>query len=278
MNVLVLPFPEIGPIALEIGPLSIRWYGLAYMAGLLLGWMYIRSLLKNERLWSPKPAFDVDLVDDLLIWTTLGVVIGGRVGFFLFYEPTVLLKDPSQFFYIWNGGMAFHGGLLGTGLAFYLFARRNKISFFSVMDVAAAAVPIGLFFGRMANFINAEIVGKVTNVPWAMVFPGAGPEPRHPTQLYEAALEGIVLFLVLRYFTHSRLSLTRPGETVGIFLIGYGLARIFAEIFKEHDHEQFFTVEPISAGMVYSLPMVLLGIYFYWHAQKNSQDVEKPAT
>lgn len=271
MNLFVLPFPAFDPIALELGPVSLRWYGLAYMSGLLIGWYYIRKLLSDKHLWNGKPPFSPDLADDLLIWTTLGVVIGGRLGFIFLYEPSFFIQHPMEVFAVWHGGMAFHGGLMGSIFAIYLFARRHNVPFFSLTDIAAAAVPIGLFFGRLANFINAEIVGKVSNVPWAMVFPNAGAAPRHPTQLYEAGLEGIVLFLILRFFTHKRLALNSPGMTGSIFLMGYGTARILVEFFKEHDHAQFFTFGPISTGMVYSLPMILLGMYLYKWAAKNQK-------
>lgn len=273
MNLLVLPYPVINEIAVDFGFISIRWYGLAYMFGLLLGWLYIRRLLNNAELWPQyKPAgapIKAHQSDDMLIWVTLGVVIGGRLGFVLLYEPSYFIKNPLEVFFIWHGGMAFHGGLLGAGAALALFARRNKAPVLSIFDLAAAAVPIGLFFGRIANFINGEIFGRVTTVPWAMVFPEGGPDPRHPSQLYEAFLEGIVLFFILRLLTHRKGALATPGRVTGVFLIGYGCARIFVEYFKEYDPQQFFTLWPITAGMVYSVPMILLGLYFLRQAKTN---------
>lgn len=268
MNMLVLPFPNISEVALQLGPISVRWYGLAYMVGLLGGWYYIRKLLTTKPLWKNTSAFSADLVDDLLLWTTLGVVVGGRLGHVLLYSPDFFLANPLKILFIWEGGMSFHGGLLGTGIAFYLFSKRHNIDVHTVMDVGAAAVPIGLFFGRVANFINAEIIGKVTDVPWAFIFPGTDNQPRHPVQLYEAFLEGIVLFFVLRFFTHKRFALSRPGETVGLFLMGYGIARSFAEIFKDTNQDHLFTYGLIKPGMIYSIPMILLGLYFYRRAQK----------
>ncbi|MFY9877575.1 MAG: prolipoprotein diacylglyceryl transferase, partial [Rhodomicrobium sp.] len=202
-----------------------------------------------------------------LFWATLGTVIGGRLGFFLFYEPAMLFSHPLQFFRIWEGGMAFHGGILGVGLAIWLFGRRNRIPVRSLMDLSAAVVPFGLFFGRIANFINGEIYGRLSGVPWAVEFParvlakGDAFGPRHPTQLYEAALEGAVMFFLLRYFTHSRLSLRSPGLTTGVFLMAYGVFRIVAEYFKQWDMAQFFTTAHFSEGVVYSLPMIALGAY-----------------
>ncbi|MCB1548622.1 MAG: prolipoprotein diacylglyceryl transferase, partial [Hyphomicrobiaceae bacterium] len=186
---LVIPYPAIDPIALQLGPISVKWYGIAYLAGLVLGWLYIKQLLRTERLWpSGKPALEADDIDDLLLWMTLGVVVGGRLGNVLLYHPGYYLKNPLEIFALWHGGMSFHGGLIGSVLAIWLFARRRKVATLTVGDLCAAAVPIGIFFGRIANFINAEIVGRPSNVPWAMVFPGAGPVPRHPSQLYEAGL------------------------------------------------------------------------------------------
>jgi phosphatidylglycerol---prolipoprotein diacylglyceryl transferase len=194
-------------------------------------------------------------------------VIGGRLGFVLLYEPSLFLSQPLRIFSVWEGGMAFHGGLIGVIVAVVLFARINGVRILSLGDVTAAVVPIGLFFGRIANFINGEVYGRLTDVPWAVDFPprvlspGDSPGPRHPTQLYEALLEGIVLFLVLRFFTHSRLSLKRPGLTAGVFLGGYALARIGVEFFKEWDYGQFFTSRYVSEGMIYSLPMLVFGVY-----------------
>ena len=268
MDLMAIAFPFDNPVAIHLGPLAIRWYGLAYMAGLLLGWLYMRRLCADERLWGGPAPMRPEQTDDFLFWATIGTVIGGRLGFFLFYEPGMLFSHPLQFLRIWEGGMAFHGGLLGVGLAILLFARRNRIPVRSLMDLSAAVVPFGLFFGRIANFINGEIYGRLSDVPWAVEFParvlakGDLFGPRHPTQLYEAALEGVALFFLLRFFTHSRLSLRSPGLTTGVFLMAYGVFRIVAEYFKEWDMAQFFTTAHFSEGVVYSLPMIALGAYF----------------
>ena len=265
MSVLVIPYPAIDPVALQLGPLAIKWYGLAYVAGLLLGWLYIKHLLKTTSLWRDgKPPFAPEIADDLFVWVALGVVIGGRLGNVLLYEPSHYLHNPLEIFQIWRGGMAFHGGMLGTILAMWLFARRMKVPALSVMDLVAAAVPIGIFFGRVANFINAEVIGSVSTVPWAMVFPGAGPEPRHPAQLYEAALEGLALFLVLRWLTHGRGALRTPGLVGGAFLVGYGVFRIFSEIFKIDEYRQILGSLPLTSGMAYSIPMVIGGLVAIW--------------
>ncbi len=282
MELMAIAFPFNDPVAIHLGPLSIRWYGLAYMAGLLLGWFYMRRLCQEEQLWGGPSPVKPYQADDFLFWATLGTVLGGRLGFFLFYEPGMLLKNPLQFFQIWQGGMAFHGGLLGVGLAIWLFARRQHIPLRSLMDLSAAVVPFGLFFGRIANFINGEIYGRLTDIPWAVEFPsrlllkGDLPGPRHPTQLYEALLEGVAMFFLLRFFTHSRRAFLSPGLTAGIFLMAYGVFRILAEYFKEWDTAQFFTTAYFSEGVVYSLPMIALGAYLAASAKKAPAKASAP--
>jgi phosphatidylglycerol:prolipoprotein diacylglycerol transferase len=279
MHPLAIPYPEIDPTALRLGPLSVKWYGLAYMAGLLLGWVYIKQLLRMDRLWpGGNPPFAPERVDDLLLMMTVGVLLGGRLGYVLFYEPRFFLAHPVQIPAVWNGGMSFHGALLGSVLAILWFARRAGVNAWSVMDLCAAATPMGLFFGRLANFINAELWGRPTSVPWAMVFPGAGPEARHPSQLYEAFLEGLVLFAVLAWLTRARLALKRPGFTAGAFLLGYGLARSICEYFREPDPGHILTFGPFTAGIVYSIPMVLAGIWMLREATRRTPaaaDVEQ---
>ena len=282
MDQMAIAFPFSDPVAIHIyGQFGIRWYGLAYMAGLLLGWYYMRRLCEDKQLWGGPVPMQPHQADDFLFWATVGVVLGGRTGYFLFYEPGSLLKNPLQFFEIWAGGMAFHGGLLGVGLAVWLFARRERIPVRALMDLAAAATPFGLFFGRIANFVNAEMYGRLTDVPWAVEFPvkamlkGDLPVPRHPTQIYEALLEGVVMFALLRFFTHSRRSFMSPGLTTGVFLMAYGAFRIFAEYFKEPDksdwlgtHYDWFTAHYLSIGMLYSLPMIAYGAYLAATAKK----------
>jgi len=265
MKLMAIPFPGIDPVAIALGPVHIRWYGLAYLTGLVLGWLYMRRLLGTPERWRGGPPMRTEQADDFLLWATLGTVIGGRLGFILLYEPGLFLRDPLRIFSVWEGGMAFHGGVIGVTLAIALFARVNKIPFLSLGDLTTAAVPFGLFFGRLANFINGEVYGRLTDVPWAVEFPAAVLDaghafgPRHPTQLYEAFLEGVVLFLVLRYFTHARHSLRQPGFTAGLFLFGYAIARIGVEFFKQWDYQQFFTTAYVSEGMIYSLPMLICG-------------------
>jgi phosphatidylglycerol:prolipoprotein diacylglycerol transferase len=260
MSPFVLPYPAIDPVAFHVGPLSIKWYGLAYVAGLLLGWLYMKRLVADGRLWpGGKPPFNPALADDLFLWVAAGVVVGGRLGHVLLYEPAYYAQFPLEIFKVWHGGMAFHGGMVGTIVAMWLFARRHNIVPLTIMDVVAACVPFGLFFGRLANFVNSEVVGSVSNVPWAMVFPGWGPDPRHPSQLYEAALEGIALFLILRWLTHSRHALGTPGVVGGAFLMGYGAFRIFCEFFKYEEFRAVVGDGVLTMGMLYSVPMLFIG-------------------
>ena len=272
MNLFALPFPMIDPIAFELGPVTIRWYGLAYMAGLLLGWYYIRLLIQNDRLWrGSKPPVTAEKVDDLLLWVTLGVVLGGRFGFVVLYEPGYFIANPSEILAIWHGGMSFHGGLLGVCLACFLFARKHGVPFFSLSDILSAAAPIGLFFGRLANFINSEHFGRPTDVAWGMVFPNGGPDVRHPSQLYEAALEGIAIFLFLRFLSHNQHELKSPGTITGAFFIGYGCVRIFCEIFRVPEAVHAFNFGPLTTGQVYSIPMIIAGIIFLQLAKRDQR-------
>ncbi|HJN59860.1 MAG TPA: prolipoprotein diacylglyceryl transferase [Alphaproteobacteria bacterium] len=252
---LALAFPNLDPVIVSFGPVAIRWYALAYVVGLVLGWRYIRHLAKGA-----VPGLDKRSADDFLVWCTLGVIIGGRLGYVIFYQPGHFIDHPGQIPVVWQGGMSFHGGMLGVIGALFLFARLRKINPLSVADAAACAVPIGLFFGRAANFINGELYGRASDVSWAMVFPGGGPEPRHPSQLYEAFLEGLVLFAILTALTFILRAGRRPGLLTGVFLIGYGLSRIVVELFREPD-AFLGTFGGISMGQILSLPMLLIGLY-----------------
>lgn len=270
MAPLAIQFPDIDPVAIAIGPIAIKWYGLAYLAGLVLGWLYIKRLLSTPSIWANGAApFEPAKVDDLLFYMTIGVVVGGRLGSVLLYEPGHYLRNPLEIFEIWKGGMAFHGALLGCGAAIWLFARQHGVGVFSTMDVCAAAVPLGLFFGRIANFINGELWGRPTDVPWAMIFPGAQivfpdiePTGRHPSQLYEAAAEGLLLFLALRLATHVFGALKSPGRTVGLFLVGYAIARSTCELFRQFDPLHALSAYGLTPGIVYCIPMFLLGLWF----------------
>ena len=259
---LALPFPAIDPVLIQIGPFAIRWYALAYIVSLLLGWQLVRWLAALR-----PPVMTREQVDDLLVWVTLGVILGGRLGYVFFYKPGYYLFHPLEAFALWHGGMSFHGGLIGVLLAGYLFARRHGLHPLRVGDLVATATPIGLFFGRLANFINGELFGRPSDVPWAMVFPHGGPLPRHPSQLYEAVLEGLVLFCVLLACARSPAVRSRPGLLGGIFLAGYALARIVAEMFREPDAHLGFLLAGATMGQLLSLPVLLLGLFLIVRAR-----------
>ncbi len=267
-----LPFPDIDPVIVQIGPLAIHWYGLAYVVGILFGWWYSKRIVTNPRLW-PEGATPMrpEDIDDFLVWAAIGIVLGGRVGYILFYDFSRYLANPLDIFAVWQGGMSFHGGFAGTTLAMILFARSRGISVWTMFDVVAAGVPVALGLVRITNFINAELWGRPTDVPWAFIFPNAGPDGRHPSQLYEAALEGVVLFLVLRLLTHVFLKLKAPGFVSGAFVTGYGLSRIFVEFFREPDQQLGYLAGGwLTMGMILSTPMVLVGLWAMWRAQRHA--------
>ncbi len=276
----VLAYPAIDPVFLQIGPIALRWYGLAYVCGILCGWLYGRHLVGTPRLWpgGVSPITKTD-IDDFIVWITLGIVLGGRIGSILFYDFARIVEDPLSALRIWEGGMSFHGGLIGVTIAMILFCRTHKVPLFSLIDIVAASVPFGLFFGRIANFINGELWGAPSTVPWAMVFPSGGPEPRHPSQLYEAALEGIVLFLVLRLLTHHFKMLGRPRFVGGAFIFLYGCARIAVEFVRVPDIQLGYLLGTgwLTMGMVLSLPMLAVGLWAFATARPRAYEPKPTA-
>ena len=272
MPLFALPFPVIDPVLIEIGPVPIRWYALAYIAGLLLGWWLMRRLSAQEQLWDGRPRPSIVSLDDLLVYAALGVVLGGRVGYVLFYNLDYFLAHPASIPAVWEGGMSFHGGLVGATFGIWLFARREKVPMLTVADLCSAVVPLGIFFGRLANFIKPELWGRVSDVDWAMVFPdpAAGPFPRHPSQLYEAATEGVLLFVVLMWAVRMG-ALKRPGLVTGLFGLGYGLSRIFCEFFREPDPQLGFLFGSATMGMLLSLPLVIAGLIFITRAWRAKE-------
>ena len=279
----MIPFPDIAPeiftITLGGFSFSLRWYALAYLAGLILGWRLIVAMMRRPALWGGTPPTAPDRVDDLLTWVILGVILGGRLGFVLFYEPAYYLSNPGQILQVWQGGMSFHGGFAGVIVATWAWSRSQGVPVLRLADAMAVVAPIGIFFGRIANFINAELWGRPTDLPWGVVFPGeaaqtcpgiVGPCARHPSQLYEAVLEGLLLGLILLVLVRAG-GLRRPGLAFGVFLAGYGLARMFVELFRVAD-AQFITpdnplghvlggpVIGLTMGQTLSLPMVLIGL------------------
>lgn len=261
----ILPYPEIDPVIVSLGPVAIRWYGLAYAVGLLLGWRYVLRLNRG-----PAALLQKKQVDDLLIWMALGVIIGGRLGSVLFYNLPYYIEHPIEILMVWHGGMSFHGGVLGVIVALLIFARWVAVPFLRLTDLVVAAIPIGLFFGRLANFINAELYGRATEVPWAMVFPSDPAHlPRHPSQLYEAGLEGVVLFLLLAWLAWRTGAYRRPGLLSGVFLIGYGVVRSLVELVRQPDQQLGFFVAGSTMGQWLSLPMLLGGLVLVWVALKR---------
>ena len=255
----IIPYPAINPILIAIGPFAVRWYALAYIVGIVAGWFYARTIIVSQRLWGGPAPFTVLDFDDFVIWITLGIILGGRTGYVLFYNLPFFAAHPIQIVQLWNGGMSFHGGVIGCAVAIILFAVRRRIPMLSLADVTTAVAPIGLFLGRLANFINGELWGRPTDVPWGMVFPNGGPIPRHPSQLYEAALEGVVLFLVLGILVRAG-ALKRPGVVTGAFALGYGVARITCEFFREPDVQLGFLWGGFTMGMLLCIPLILGGI------------------
>ncbi len=300
-----LPYPEISPVVFKLGPFALRWYSLAYIGGIALGWWYLTRLLKNARLWPAEGGAPINRaqLDDVVFWFAIGVIAGGRLGYVFFYEPALII-EPWEFIganmgagllktligwipippliMLWKGGMSFHGGLIGVTLAGLLFARKSKVNALSLGDLFACATPIGLFFGRLANFINAELYGRPWDGPWAMHFPirneyGAIAEYtvlRHPSQLYEAMLEGVVLFTIIRLATHVFGLLKKPGATIGLFLAGYAASRILVENFREPDaHMPEFPLG-LTMGMLLSAPMLLLGVWLIWRTRTKAAPTE----
>jgi len=249
----MLNYPNIDPVALQLGPLAVHWYGLMYLVGFAAAWW-----LGNRRAKQPHSGWTSEMVSDLIFYGAVGVILGGRIGYKLFYDFSGFVADPVSLLKIWEGGMAFHGGLLGVIIALWLFARKYKKSFFQIADFTAPLVPIGLAAGRIGNFINGELWGRTTDGPWGMVFPGAGELPRHPSQLYQFALEGVALFLILWFYSRK----PRPAMAVsGLFLIGYGSFRFIVEFARQPDeHIGFIAFHWLTMGQLLSLPMIIAGI------------------
>jgi phosphatidylglycerol---prolipoprotein diacylglyceryl transferase len=260
MPFLLIDFPVFDPIAIAIGPFAIRWYALAYICGIVIGWIYARQMIKSEKLWGGPAPITLPQMDDFILWVTLGIIVGGRTGYVLFYNLPFFIQHPAEIFELWKGGMSFHGGFLGCVVAVMWFARRNHVPILSLGDMTTAVAPIGLFLGRLANFINSELWGRPADpsLPWAIVFPNGGPLPRHPSQLYEAGLEGIVLFTILAVMIRMG-ALKRPGLVLGSFILIYGIARIIGEHFREPDPQLGFLWGGLTMGMLLSVPMVIVG-------------------
>jgi phosphatidylglycerol---prolipoprotein diacylglyceryl transferase len=275
MPLFALPFPAINPVLVQLGPLAIRWYALAYIAGLIIGWAILRRVVANDGLWGGAARPSRDSLDDLLAYCAVGVIIGGRLGNVLFYDPEYYFSHPAEIFKLWEGGMAFHGGVIGALAGIVLFARRYKTPALTVMDLVAVVAPIGLFFGRIANFIKPELWGRPTDVAWAIIFPGSDGQPRHPSQIYEALLEGLVLFIVLAILAR-RGTLRRPGLITGAFAALYGVARIFCEFFRDPDPRLEDLGNGLTMGMLLSTPLVIIGLGLIgWSLQRHGGSNER---
>jgi len=260
-----LPFPNFDPVLIHIGPIAIRWYALAYIAGIILAWRYAVAMCRNLKLWRGTAPIATDReIDDLVLWITLAILVGGRLGSILFYSTDLIWTDPLEILKPWHGGMSFHGALIAVVIALFWYSRVHKINVVRLGDLTAPCVPFGLFFGRLANFINGELWGRPTTLPWGIIFPRAGPGPRHPSELYEAGLEGIALFLILRYGTHAARLLPRRGALTGLFLTFYGLFRISLENVREPDRGMPNFPFGLTMGMILSIPMVIAGLAFLY--------------
>jgi len=268
MPLLVIPYPAFDPVLVRFGPLAIHWYALAYIFGILVGWAYARLLIHSEKLWGGKAPMTVADFDDFVLWVTLGIIMGGRIGYVLFYNLPHFIAHPLEIFELWNGGMSFHGGFIGCVLAVLLFGYKRGISVLSLGDITCAVGPIGLFLGRIANFINGELWGRPTDVPWAVIFPNGGLEPRHPSQLYEATLEGLLLLAALTVLI-QRGALRRPGLIIGCFAVGYAAVRTFCEFFREPDVQLGFLFGGATMGQLLSAPLFLAGVAFIIYALKE---------
>ena len=260
-------YPTINPIALALGPFKIHWYGIAYVAGILLGWLCCRQVIKR-----PGYSLSQKLLDDFIPWATLGIIAGGRLGHVLFYGGSYYLENPLEIFMIWRPGMSFHGGLLGVAAVLWWYTKKHQLKLFDLSDVIVVGVPLGLCFGRLANFINAELVGRVTDSPWGMVFPGAGPLPRYPSQLFEAALEGVLLWFLMMFFAYRPQAQRPSGFLSGVFLIAYGIARFVCEYFREPELYYGSMADYITYGQLLTLPLIAGGFALLWkstHARSS---------
>lgn len=271
-SALLLSFPNIDPVIFQIGPIALRWYSLAYMLGVVGGWWYLGVLDRRTT-----PFFTTEQRDDVILWAIAGIILGGRLGYVLFYNFGYFVQNPSEILQVWQGGMSFHGGTIGVTFAFWLYARKNAMRWVPLMDRIACVTPIGLFFGRISNFINGELYGRTTDAYFGMVFPNGGTLPRHPSQLYEAALEGLAVGLILWFIATKRNALGFAGRCSGIFLCGYSVSRFFIEYFREPDAHLGFILGHLSMGQLLCIPMVLLGIWLIMTSSKRPVEAREVA-
>ncbi len=264
-----LSFPSISPIMLSLGPIEIRWYSLAYIVGFLFSWIYIKRLSINKSLYDRKLSFDSKLVDDLVFYSVIGLIIGARLGYIIFYNLEFYLTNPLNILYVWEGGLSFHGGLIGIIIAALYTSKIYKTKFFELSDLICVSAPVGIFLGRISNFINGELYGRPSSVLFGIVFPNADDQYRHPSQLYEAFLEGLILFFILNICVFLFRALSRPGYISGLFLLLYGIFRFVVEFSREPDIQIGYVYNFLTMGMILSLPMILFGIIIITIASKN---------
>jgi phosphatidylglycerol:prolipoprotein diacylglycerol transferase len=258
-----MPFPHFDPVALSFGPIVIRWYALAYVAGLVSGWQWCMVMARQDKN-APRP----ELYDEFLTWAVAGVLLGGRLAYILFYNFNQYLADPFEALRVWHGGMSFHGGMIGVIFAAYLFTRKKKIPFFAFTDLLACVTPIGLGLGRLANFVNGELYGRITDVPWGIIFPRGGALPRHPSQLYEAATEGLLLLIIMFFLSRQPKIRARTGILSGVFLTLYGVMRFGIEFFREPDSQLGFLFAGATMGQLLCLPMIVVGVIIIVYAMR----------
>ncbi len=268
----VLTFPDIDPVLFSIGPFAVRWYALAYIVGLIFGIWYMKRLVSNPKLWAgTTPSATAKQIDDFFLLAMIGVVLGGRIGYLLFYGWTQIQSDPLYIFRVWEGGMSFHGGFFGVILVSYIYARRQGIGLDRLLDLGAAATPVGLGLGRLANFVNGELYGRETYLPWAFVFPNdLTGLPRHPSQLYEFLLEGVLLFVVINYAIYRYNILTKPGRAAGMYALIYGLSRIVVEFVREPDAQLGYFGGFVTMGMILSVPLLAIGLWLLLRSRHST--------
>ena len=261
------------PVLIDLGFLQIRWYSIAYILGIILGWVYANKIIKSTE--ENKYNFvqiSTQQFDSLIVYLVIGIIIGGRLGYVIFYNLEYYSQNFFEIIKLWQGGMSFHGGLLGVVISIIIFSKKNKISFFKIADIVSCVAPIGIFFGRIANFINGELYGKISSLPWSVIFPSAGNSPRHPSQIYEALLEGIVLYLIINYFALKKDLIYKPGFISSLFLIIYSILRIFSEIFREPDAHLGLLFNYFSMGTLLSLLTIIFGLFIILFVRKNEQN------
>ncbi len=260
-------FPDISPVIFSIGPFALRWYAMAYLAGIVIAWLLTSRNIKKYNL-----GISTEQLDDLVFYTTLGIILGGRLGYVICYGDGYFWHYPAEIFAVWHGGMSFHGGITGVIIALYCFAHKYKFSYLKITDLVALHVPIGIFLGRLANFVNGELWGRITTVPWAVKFPDGGYLPRHPSQLYEAMTEGVLMFIILNLLWRKEFVRSHTGIISAVFLIIYGLSRISMEFFREPDRQIGYIAGSVTMGQILSLPFLILGIYILHRSLKKRED------